>query len=244
MNIKLPEFKFNNPIGEHKLDEMIQLLNIKSDDTILDVGGGSGHVLLKMLQNSQAKGILVELNEKLVEQCKTNLKLLPDSKRVTLIHEDANTYLKKLEPQSMDCIVCIASTHIFGDYKNCVKELMPYLKPSGFLLIGEGFWKKKPSKEYLEILGGVESELMLHHENIETPEELGLTYLYSHIASEDDFNTFEGIYFLEEEYKARQLPQEQRKKKQKNLRAFRNCQFKFGRATMGFGLYLFENTPR
>lgn len=66
-------------------------------------------------------------------------------------------------------------------------------------------------------------------------------YLYSHIASQDEWNTFEGIYFLEEERNALKLPENQRQTHLEKTRAFRKAQFKYGRAIMGFGLYLFAN---
>jgi len=239
MNIKIPELRFNNPIGESKLDEIINLLNIKSSDTIVDVGGGNGLTLLKMIQKSKAKGILIEQNKKLIEACKKQSKALVKSGKLILAEVDAKTYLESLEPKSIDCFVCIGSSHIFDGYLNFIKAILPYLKDGGFLLVGEGFWMKKPPKEYLKILGSTEAELMYHYENIEKPEKLGLTYLYSHIASAEDWDRFEGIYFLEEEMKALELPEKQRKERLKNLRAFRKAQFKFGRSTMGFGLYLF-----
>ena len=52
-------------------------------------------------------------------------------------------------------------------------------------------------QEYLKILGATVSESREHYQNIELAEKLGLTYLYSVVASEDDWNKFEGVYFLE-----------------------------------------------
>jgi len=239
MNIKIPKLKFNNPISESKLSEIINLLHIKSGDTIVDIGGGNGSVLLKMIQKSNAKGVLIEQNKKLIDACKKQSKTLIKSGKLVLVEADAKTYLKNLEPKSIDCFVCIGSSHIFDGYINFIKAILPYLKDGGFLLIGDGFWMKKPSKEYLKVLGSTESELMNHYENIEKPEKMGLTFLYAHIASAEDWDRFEGIYFLEEEVKALELAEKERKERLKNLRAFRKAQFKFGRATMGFGLYLF-----
>jgi len=239
MNISVPELKFNNPINEDKLDEIISLLDIKSSDTIVDIGGGNGKVLLKMIQKSKAKGILIDMDEKLIEVCRKKAGSMVEAGQLILAVEDATNYLKSLELESVDCFVCIGSSYAFGGYLNFIKAIMPYLKSGGFLLAGEEFWTKKPDQEYLNILGSEESECVYHHENIEAPEKLGLTYLYSHIATEDDWNRFEGVYFLEEELKALKLPEAEREEKRKKLRAFRNSQFKFGRSTMGFGLYLF-----
>jgi len=239
MNIVRPELKFNNPMSEGKIDEIINLLHVNSTDTIIDFGGGNGEVLLKILDKSNAKGILIDIDEKSLESCRKKSNELIKTGKLVLINQDAKTYLKEIAPQSIDCVVCIGSTHAFGDYLNFIKEIIPYLKSDGFLLVGEEFWSKKPSEEYLKILGAEESESRFHHENIEAPEKLGLTYLYSNVASEDDWNKYEGTYFLEEELKALNLPEAQRQEHLKKLRAFRTAQFKFGRSTMGFGLYLF-----
>jgi len=239
MNITAPELKFNNPINEDRLDEIISLLDIQSSDTIVDIGGGDGKVLLKMIQESKAKGILIDLDEKLIEVCRKKSKSLVEAGQLILMAEDANIAIKKIELNSIDCFVCMGASYVFGDYLNFIKTIIPYLKPGGFILMGDQFWAKKPEQEYLNILGAEESECGYHHENIEAPEKMGLTYLYSHIASQEDWNRFEGIYFLEEELKALKLPEAERKEKREKLRAFRNGQFKFGRSTMGFGLYLF-----
>jgi len=239
MKIKAPELKYNNPIAEDKLNEIINLLDIQSDDTIVDIGGGTGDVLLKMIQNSGAKGILIDTNEQLIEQCRKASKSLVDAGKLILVTEAAKTYIKELGAESVDCFVCIGSSYAFDDYLNLMKVIIPYLKSGGFILVGEEFWAKKPSKEYLDILGAEESESRYHYENIEVPEKLGLTYLYSHVASEDDWNRFEGIYFLEEELKALDLSEDKRKESLQELRTFRNAQFRFGRSIMGFGLYLF-----
>ncbi len=239
MKIKRPVLKYNNPINESKLNEMISLLEIKAGDTIVDIGGGSGNVLLQMIQNSGTQGILVETDESLIEKCRKASGGMVETGQLKLIAEDAKTFVKELEPESIDCFVCIGASYIFDTYLNFMKAIMPYLKKGGFILIGEQFWIKEPSKDYLDILGGEESESRYHYENIEAPEKLGLTYLYSNIASQYDWNKFEGDYFLEVELKALDLPETERKEFLEQRRTFRRAQYRFGRSTMGFGLYLF-----
>lgn len=239
MKIKIPDLKFNNPISENNLLEIINLLDIQSGDTIVDIGGGNGNVLFQMLQNNKAKGISIDMYTNMPNSFDDDFQALLKEERLTFVNEDAKEYIKKFEPESIDCFVVIGSSHIFDGYLNSISALLPYLKPGGFFLIGDGFWIKQPSKEYLDLIGGEESECGYHYENIEKPEKLGLTYLYSQVASEEDWNRFEGVYFLKEELKAADYPKEKRAETLKGLRTFRNAQFKYGRSTMGFGLYLF-----
>ena len=240
MNILSPHLQYNNPISEEKLDEMLRLLQVSSSDLIIDIGGGSGAVLLKMITKSKAKGILIEKNEKLLKRCREKSSWLIDSGKLVLVANDAKKYLSDLQRGSVDCFVCIGATYALGGYIEAITLLKPYLKKGGFLLVGEEYWKQEPPAQYLEILGGTASDSRYHYQNIEVADEQDLTYLYSHVASEDEWNRFEGIYFLEEELKANTLSESERKKHLTNLRRFRRAQYRYGRATMGFGLYLFR----
>ena len=240
MKVVIPKLNFNNPINEVKLEEVLALLEIHTDDCIIDIGGGKGTVLAKMLASNNAKGVLLELDEKLIEQCKKQYHTLIRAGRLKVENVDAKAYVDKLVENSVDCFVCIGASYALNGYQQLIEGIKPFLKVGGFLLIGEEFWAQSPSMEYLKILGAKASDSRFHYENIEIPETLGFTYLYSVIASEDDWNRFEGKYFLEEELKAMELSAEEKQKKLEGLRRFRNGQFRYGRKEMGFGLYLFR----
>lgn len=240
MKIKTPKLRFNNPLNEDKLSEIVNLLEFEAGDIIIDIGGGEGRLLLDLVRKSEAKGILIDINEKLIESCKRESESLVERGKLKLIAQDAKTYMQELEPESVDCFICLGASYIFDNYEGLLRTIIPYLKPKGFAVIGEQYWKKQPAKEYLEILEADENECGYHHENIKLPEKLGMAYLYSNIASIDDWDKFEGTYFLEEELKALEYKEQKQKEFLENLRKFRNAQFEFGRSTMGFGLYLFK----
>ncbi|MEK1832051.1 hypothetical protein AAAC51_33725 [Priestia megaterium] len=59
-----------------------------------------------------------------------------------------------------DVGICVGSTHALGSLELTLQSLKRNVKKGGFILVGEGYWKKKPSQAYLEALGGAdESEL-------------------------------------------------------------------------------------
>ncbi|MCP4439246.1 MAG: class I SAM-dependent methyltransferase [Aureispira sp.] len=238
MNINIPTFRFNNPMSAAKLNEMIDLLDLNAAHNIIDFGGGNGEVLLEMISRKGSQGTLVDLDNKLLEACAQKSQDLITQGKLKIVHKDAKVYLKELSLGSFDCIVCIGSSHAFGSYLDLVKTIKPYLKPNAVLLVGEGFWQQAPAPEYLEALGGQETDLMYHYQNIEKAEELGMQYLYSTIASEDDWNRWEGAYFLKKELELNSLDQEKAYLQQQ---LFRKAQIQYGRKTMGFGLYLFAN---
>lgn len=61
------------------MDEILKLLKVYSEDLIVNIGGGNGFVLLKMIGNSKTNGILIDLNEKLLEICEEESSNLIDS---------------------------------------------------------------------------------------------------------------------------------------------------------------------
>lgn len=239
MNIKIPKTRFNNPISATKLNEVVDLLDLQPNHNILDLGGGNGEILLEIISRNNSKGVLVDLDKKLLEVCAQKSEELIAQEKLAVIHKDAREYLNQLTEEHFDCIICIGSSHAFGGYLELIKAIKPYLKPKAVFLVGEGFWKQAPAAEYLELLGGQATDLMYHYQNIEQAEELGMQYLYSTVASEDDWNSWEGAYFLKNELNLNNPEQEKLYLQQQQLR---KAQIKYGRAIMGFGLYLFRIT--
>lgn len=244
MKIKLPFFQFNNPIPLEKLNEVLRLIDFEQVSSILDIGGGNGEVLLQALSKGNSHGILLDIDKGLLESCKRKNSQLVENGRLLIEEKDAAEFLKGLEANSLDCIICMGSSHALGGYLALVNSTKPYLKPNGILLLGEGFWNEQPNEEYLGFLESDESEMMYHFQNIEEVEKLGFTYLYSNVASEDDWNQWEGIYFLQEELKFSANPNHENLKKLNELRDFRKMQIQYGRRMMGFGLYLFSKATK
>jgi len=228
-------------MSKEKIDQLFSLVDIDSLDSIIDFGGGNGEVLVNILSKGKTLGILVDTNSALLEDCMIKYADLISRGKLEVINQDARGYLKTQTLASIDCAICIGSSHAFDNYKSFISEIKPYLKPSGLVIVGEGFWKQRPDEAYLKILGSAESDLMYHHENIEAAENLGLKYLFSNVASEDDWNIWEGRYFLDKELEHSKDGSAESLKAIEEIREFRRAQIKFGRETMGFGLYLMVN---
>lgn len=65
--------------------------------------------------------------------------------------------------------ICVGSTHALGGFVPTLKALQKCVKKGGHILIGEGYWKQRPSEDYLDALGGAEeSELQSHYDHVRT----------------------------------------------------------------------------
>jgi hypothetical protein len=159
------------------------------------------------------------------------------------IVEDANLAVKSCEQESYDLGICVGSTHALGGLETTLKVLKQLVRKDGYILIGEGYWKQRPSADYLKALGDAdESELKTHAENVKVAEELGLIPLWTYVANEDEWDEYEWLYSMSVENYCHDNPNDPDYEAMlQRIRTWRSTYLTWGRDTLGFGLYLFRN---
>lgn len=109
---------------------LLEEINIKPNDSILDVGCGNG-TFLKILSGKCAiKGYGVDLSEKMIENAK---KKCPD-----MTFEVSSCEHTSFQKQMFDVITVCVALHHFPDLRAFAKEASRILKPEGLLYIAEG----------------------------------------------------------------------------------------------------------
>ncbi|SHO43073.1 class I SAM-dependent methyltransferase [Anaerocolumna xylanovorans] len=130
--------KFVKPMYEH----ILRRLRKEECASILDVGCGTGNVLIE-LANGSRKLYGVDLSENMVNIAKERLK---DS--AVIVTADAGEL--PFENNSFDILLCNASFHHYPQPEAVLGEMRRVLKPSGVLLIGEGY-AYQPFRMFLNI---------------------------------------------------------------------------------------------
>lgn len=208
---------WNNPIAPDRLLALVHATGLTKDQRVLDVGCGSGE-LLKMLAPTGNSGWGIDIDADALEQAK---QACPN---FTFIEGDVASCAL---PAEMNLAVCLGSTHAFGSgpeaLRNTGKALMECVLPGGHVLVGEGYQKQTLPKEYADFLGQPLGIERTHAENVTTLEENGLTCIAAITATEAEWDTFEWAFF-----------------RQTGKREWRDMWLKWGRQTMGFGVYLLE----
>ncbi len=234
---------FNSPISTHKADQLIDLLNLPSEARVLDAGCGCGEFLLRVIEKTGAIGVGIDLHPASITLARKAAagRVLSSS----IEWRESAILDVVLEDSSFDLTICIGSTHAFGAgdaaYPNALRELSRLVGPGGRLLIGETYWKQPPAQEYLELIGDPVGTYRDHAGNISLAEELGLRALYAVVSNEDEWDHFEWSHQLELEQKVRQAPNDPAlAERWKRSRVWRDGYLRWGRTTMGFGLYLFQ----
>lgn len=234
---------FSNPINESKMMKMIEMAGLKSQDKVIDIGSGKCELLIRLVENYHVSAIGIELYEGSIKEAKRNANGRIPEGSIEFIVDDASAAVNKCEQKGYELGICIGSTHALGGLESTFQTLKGLVKKNGYILIGEGYWKQSPSKDYLEALGGAdESELNSHSENVMVGENLGLVPLWSYVANDDDWDDYEWLYSSSIENYCHENPNDpDREAMLHRIRTWRKTYLEWGRDTLGFGLYLFRN---
>ena len=223
---------FCSPLSEQSVDTLLEKLNLGPGARVLDVGCGKAQMLARAAQRYSASCVGIDPNQAFLAQAR------PDA-RIEL--HAATVQEIELEPGSFDAALCIGSTHAFGGYRQALRALSVLIRAGGALALGEGYWKQPPAPGYLEVLGGGADEFTSHEANIDAGIALGLKLRFSAMSSEAEWDAYEVPYAASIERFAAEHPEDpDRDAMLARSRGWYAAYARWGRSTLGFGVYLFE----
>jgi precorrin-6B methylase 2 len=104
------------------VDRMLDVAGVKSGETVYDLGCGDGRILITAAKRFNAKGVGVELSEKLVDSTNDNLKRMNLQDQIKIIHG----HLLEVNLQPADVVTIYLET---GSNDLLRPNLEKYLKP-------------------------------------------------------------------------------------------------------------------
>ncbi|MFI9555487.1 SAM-dependent methyltransferase [Nonomuraea endophytica] len=173
------------PISESNLDRLLHRAALPERARILDLGCGAGEWSLRALElapTAVADGVDISPHAiAAAEKAATSRNL---SDRMTLHTMPASDF-SATEPY--DLVLCVGSTHAFGDLKQTMEALGRFVRPGGLALVGEAFWERPPAPETLEAIGQY-PELA---GTVETAESDDWLTIYAHVSERAEWDEYE-----------------------------------------------------
>jgi SAM-dependent methyltransferase len=229
---------FCNPLSSEKVDRVLGLLELSPGQRVLDVGCGKAEMLVRLVTRFGARAVGVDINERFLDEANAKAAVKVPRQSLELLH--ASIHSIPVAPESFDVALCVGSTHAYGSYRAALSALQRAVGPGGRILLGEGYWKREPDPEYLAALDATRDDFTDHAGNVSAGLDAGLISLYSCVSSEDEWDHYEGLYARAIERYAIANPDDpDRAEMLERIRRWRAAYLRWGRETLGFGLYLF-----
>jgi SAM-dependent methyltransferase len=134
---------FANPLSEADVERAIAALELPEGARVLETGCGGAEVLVRVLaHHPSAIGVGVDPDADWLARARANADARIPGREVELVHATADD--AGLEHGSFDAVVNVASSHAHGGYPAALGALAALARPGGVVLLGEGFWARRP----------------------------------------------------------------------------------------------------
>ena len=230
-----------NPTSPAKLDDIIALLDLKPGAQVVEIACGKGEMLARLAERYGISGVGIDKSPHCIADAREKLRQRAPDARIQLLLMDGADY-KPESPESFDLAMCIGASWVYKGHRGTLRALKAMVRPGGFVLVGEPYWIREPSDEYLEADGGLKREdFGTHHNNVVTGEEEGLIPLYTAVSSQDDWDRYETLQWYAANEYAQAHPDDPDVPELLSRDAHnRRLYLRWARDTLDWALYLFR----
>jgi SAM-dependent methyltransferase len=229
-----------NPTNEEKLTHLVELLHLQSDAQVVDIACGKGEFLIRLAEAYGVRGVGIDLSPFYIAEAKSRLEMRVSGGDITFTQMNGADFRPE-EPHSLDLASCIGASWVFGGHADTLKALIRMVKPGGWVIVGEPFWQKEPSRDYLEASGIGREDFGSHYSNAEAGERLGLDLLHTIVSSSDDWDRYEGLQWYATSEYARANPDDpDLTELVEGVEKAKATYLRWGRDALGWAIYLFK----
>ena len=228
-----------NPIAAAKIERILDLLPLAADARVLDLGCGRGELSLRVIDRFHCIVTAIDRSSPMLGAARERAKQCGVLERMRLIEAEIAEF--QPEPESFDLTVMLGGGGIAGGIQGICATLAGWTRRGGHVLIGEGYWAKPPAAGYLEHLDAKEEEFRDHRGNVQAGLDAGLIALHASVTSADEWDEYEWKYSRSiERYAIEQPDDPDVQAMLERIRRWREGYLRWGRDTLGFGIYLFH----
>jgi SAM-dependent methyltransferase len=184
--------ELQNPTSPEKILLLGERLGFGPDTRVLDVASGRGGPAILLAGTFGCRMTCVEQAEEFDAAARQRVHEAGLDSLIELVHADARRF--PLEGERYDVALCLGATFIWDGLPGTLAALMPAVRPSGFIAVGEPYWRRWPLPDAFEPDPGEEFvTLPATVKRFQAAELFPVTLID---ASLDDWDRYETLHWL------------------------------------------------
>ncbi len=228
-----------NPVDPVLLAGVLDGLGLAAGARALDIGCGKASLLVDLAARHGVLGVGVDVNPAFLGEGRAMAAAAGVAASVALVERKASDFAAP--GGAFDLGVCLGSTHALGGYAATLRALAGWVRPGGRVLVGQGYWKRPPDAAYLARLGARPEEMTDHEGNIAAGTAAGLEPAGAWASTLADWDRYEDRYAATVERFVAEHPSDpDAAAMRERIARWRETYLRWGRETLGFGVYLFR----
>jgi len=231
------------PLSAASLDALLTRLaralkpTAASEPRVLDVGCGKGEMLVRTIERVGGRGLGLEPNPSFAADARRRIARRLSPERAVVIGAELE---KTPLPQGTFTVgVCTGALHAFGDWRAALAGMRRLVAAGGYALLGPGYWKQPPAREYLAAFGGEEGEQESLPLTLKAAEDAQWQVLECHQSTESEWDEYEHAYAAQMrawcDAHADELDASEFRER---IERWNAAYHRWGRTTMGYALLL------
>lgn len=244
-NITHREHVVCNPTSEEKLTRLVDLLRLPPGAQVVDIACGKGEFLIRLVEAYGVRGVGIDISPFFIAEAARRIKMQASGAGITFIQMDGADF-KPETPEEFDLASCIGASWVFGGHAHTLEALHRMVKPGGWVIVGEPYWRREPSEDYLAASGIAKEAFGSHFSNAEAGERQGLDLVHTIVSSSDDWDRYEGLqWYATAEYARTHADDPDVAAVVERVEKAKTTYLLWGRDTLGWAIYMFRRgTPR
>jgi SAM-dependent methyltransferase len=139
------------PVSDASADAILSRIPEPGPARVLDVGCGKGALLVRALERWGGTGVGIEPNPTFAADARALAEQRLGPGRVRII--EAEFAQEVVDGETFPLVICTGALHAFGDGGATPEGILQLMALGGHVLVGPGYWRRWPAREYLATTG-------------------------------------------------------------------------------------------
>ncbi len=230
-----------NPASVEKLARLVELLRLPTNARVVDIACGKGELLIRLAEVYGARGVGIDISPFHIADARSRLEARVPGADIAFTQMSGADFQPD-EPHRLDLASCIGASWVFGGHAHTLEALAGMVRPGGWVIVGEPYWRQEPSGDYLAALECARDDFGSHASNAEAGERRGMELVHTIVSSKDDWDRYEGLqWFATDEYARTHPDDPDLAELVGRVSRARAAYLRWGRDTLGWAIYAFRS---